>query len=255
MSDQVAAELERRIVVGDLRPGEHLPTESELGALLKVSRSVVRDAMRTLEARGLIEVRQGFGMIVSPPSDRPFGQALVTLLMRSDLRMHDVVEAREALERQLAALAAQRGDAEDWQRLEEILERFEDAVDREAWDEATDAHVAFHAAMIGAIHLPALEIILEPLQAIVLVSSIPAGPMDAELWEVWAHREVLDALKTGDAEAASSAMSRHFRAMERDVYAKMRAERVRESAAVQKLLFDMVPTDGRGGVDAADPKR
>ena len=61
LSDQVTAELERRILAGELEPGGLLPAEPELGAELEVSRSVIRDAIRTLAARGLVEVRQGSG--------------------------------------------------------------------------------------------------------------------------------------------------------------------------------------------------
>ena len=67
LSDQVTAELERRILAGELEPGGLLPAEPELGAELEVSRSVIRDAIRTLAARGLVEVRQGSGTRVSPP--------------------------------------------------------------------------------------------------------------------------------------------------------------------------------------------
>ena len=72
----IVREFEDRIVYGELAPGERLPTESELCELLGVSRSVVRDAVRTLVARGLVEVRQGRGMIVAAPDDHAYSVAL-----------------------------------------------------------------------------------------------------------------------------------------------------------------------------------
>src|ERR1700722_10498688 len=93
LSDSVALDIEQRILEGDLEPGQRLPTELELGEALAVSRSVVRDAMRTLSARGLVQVRQGIGMVVSSPSDAALSDALVVLLMRSELTMGDVIEA------------------------------------------------------------------------------------------------------------------------------------------------------------------
>ena len=98
LGESVAAGLELRILRGEFAQGERLPTEDRLAETLGVSRSVVRDAIRTVAARGLITVRQGQGITVSLPSDAAFGQALLALLMRSDLTMADVIDARAALE-------------------------------------------------------------------------------------------------------------------------------------------------------------
>src|SRR5215218_10294334 len=103
-SASIAHDIEELILRGDLPRGQRLPTESELGDVLGVSRSVVRDAVRMLAARGLLEVRQGHGTVVAPPSDEAFSSALVGLLMRSGVTMGDVIEARTALESQLAPL-------------------------------------------------------------------------------------------------------------------------------------------------------
>ena len=106
LSDRVATLLESRILDGEYQPGEKLPTEPELERLLDVSRSVVRDALRTLSARGLVEIRQGRGVTVTKPGDYAYGDAMALLLRRSDLTMGDVLEARQALETSLAPLIA-----------------------------------------------------------------------------------------------------------------------------------------------------
>src|SRR4051812_3547215 len=85
LSDRVAIELGTRIVKGEIAPDTRLPTEAELCQLFGVSRSVIRDAMRTLSARDLIEVRHGHGMVTSQPSDDSFSAALIILLMRAPL--------------------------------------------------------------------------------------------------------------------------------------------------------------------------
>ena len=90
LSDRVAVELGAQIVRAELPEGARLPTEAELGDVYRVSRSVIRDAIRTLSARGLVEVRQGHGMVVAQPSDAPFAEALIILLMRSSLTLGDV---------------------------------------------------------------------------------------------------------------------------------------------------------------------
>src|SRR5918996_6271200 len=111
--EQVVRALERRILSGELRAGERLPTEGELGVELGVSRTVIRDAVRTLTTRRLVRVRHGFGMEVAPPSDLPLSQALADLLMRADVTVGQVLDARAALDRQLAPLAARNSTDAD----------------------------------------------------------------------------------------------------------------------------------------------
>jgi len=211
-SDRVAAELERQIFSGELPTGTRLPTESELCDMLGVSRSVVRDAIRSLVARGLVTVKQGQGMTVAEPTDASFSQALITLLVRSELTMGDVVTARGMIETRLVPLAAVNGDERDWERLEDIYEQFAAAVEGADWDGARDHHVAFHVALLEAIHQPALELLLKPMTEIILISGAPPRRTAKVDWEVETHRPILDALKARDAEAAEAAMAAHFEA-------------------------------------------
>src|ERR1700679_2767227 len=127
-SDRVAAELERRILSGELAPGDRLPTEGELGAMLSVSRSVIRDAIRTLIARGLITVRQGQGTTVAAPSDAAFAHALVALLARSELTMGDVIDARGTIESSLVPLAVETATEADLDALAAAHAAFAEAV-------------------------------------------------------------------------------------------------------------------------------
>src|ERR671931_343485 len=121
---------EELILRGDLSHGERLPTEAELGHVLGVSRSVVRDAVRMLVARGLLEVRQGHGTVVAPPSDEAFEGAMLGLLMRSGASMGDVIAARTALETQLAPLIAANATGDDLERMDARLAEMAAAVDR-----------------------------------------------------------------------------------------------------------------------------
>jgi len=211
-SDRVAAELERRILSGELATGTRLPTETELCEILGVSRSVVRDAIRSLVARGLVTVRQGHGMTVTEPSDASYSQALITLLVRSDLTMGDVVTARGTIETRLVPLAALNATEEDWERLEGSYEAFAAAVDDGAWDVARDRHVDFHVGLLRAIHQPALELLLKPLTEIILISGAPPRQTAKVDWEVETHRPILDAVRARDPARAEEAMAAHFAA-------------------------------------------
>jgi DNA-binding FadR family transcriptional regulator len=215
-SERVVASLERQILSGRLPAGTRLPTEDELAEILGVSRSVVRDAMRTLVARGLVTVRQGRGTSIAAPSDTAYSGALLALLARSDVTMGDVVQARATIETQLAGLAALACTDAELALLADCLDRFARAVAADDTAVASDEHLRFHKTILEAVHQPALNLILRPMTEIILVSSTaslrPRTPAD---WEVEAHWPVLQALQAHDPDAAISAMSAHFAAATR----------------------------------------
>lgn len=243
LSDRVAADLEQRILMGDPGPGHRLPTEAELCELFGVSRSVVRDALRTLVARGLVRVGPGQGIVVTDPSDEAFGKALLLLLARSGVTMREVTEARAAIEINLVPLAVARGTDEDWERMEEHLNAFARSVDERIWSRAHSEHLSFHLALLRAVHLPALEILLTPMHEIIQLSSVP--PADSpELWDVPAHPPILRALRKRDAAGARLALEEHFtRFLGDERYDTFEASPFRDAAlaAAQRLVAD----DGR----------
>jgi DNA-binding FadR family transcriptional regulator len=229
MSEAVAADLQELILRGELRDGQRLPTEPELGEALGVSRSVLRDAVRMLLARGLLDVRQGQGTIVSAPDSAAYGDAMVALLMRSDLTIGDVAGARAALETHLAPLAVQNGQPADWERMEGHLERFAAAVEEGRWPEAHREHLGFHLGIFSALHTPALEALLSPIETCIVLTSFPPR-RESELWEYDNHPPILEALRSGDADAAQAALRRHFMDMEADAYADVRATPFQQGA-------------------------
>lgn len=208
-SASIAVDIEEMILRGDLAHGQRLPTENELGEVLGVSRSVVRDAVRMLAARGLLEVRQGQGTMVSAPSDDAFSSALLSLLMRSDQTMGDVIDARTALEVQLAPLIAENAAPEDWDRMDRELDRVAAAVDAGDVEGIDIAHLHFHRAMYDALHLPALEAVLRPMQRCILLTSPVLTPEDRHAW-VQSHRDIVAALRRRDPDEAQAAVHAHF---------------------------------------------
>jgi GntR family transcriptional regulator, transcriptional repressor for pyruvate dehydrogenase complex len=248
LSDRVTAELERRILLGEPEAGQRLPTEAQLCELFGVSRSVVRDALRTLVARGLVRVGPGQGIVVTDPSDEAFGEALLLLLARSNLTMREVTEARAAIEVNLGPLAATRGTADDWEQLDARLAGFADAVECEDWRRAHQEHLAFHLALLRAIHLPALEILLKPMHEIVVLSSVPPAN-NPELWDVPAHPPILRALREGDEDGARLALRDHFDRFLRDPrYEAFEESQFRDAAVgvLERLADDADGAGARG---------
>ncbi|WP_051222505.1 FadR/GntR family transcriptional regulator [Agrococcus lahaulensis] len=214
-SDRVRAVLEAQILSGELPPGTLLPTEPELSAALGVSRTVLRDAVRALVARGLLTVRQGRGTMVTEPSDGALADAMVALLSRSPVTVADVMDARIAIETMLVRLAATAGTEEDWDALARHERALLDAI--EAGDElaAHRAHAAFHAGILHATHQPALALMLNPMNKIALLTGTASVRRGTTAdWNLEAHRAILEALRLGDPDAAEAAMRAHFEGLE-----------------------------------------
>jgi GntR family transcriptional regulator, transcriptional repressor for pyruvate dehydrogenase complex len=214
LRDQVADALETRILDGSFEAGSRLPTEHELTESFGVSRTVVRDALRLLEARGLVDTRRGTGTLVKSTSVDAYSSAAATMLLRSDLTVGDVFAARAALEGQLALVAAKNYTPALLERVESALHRFDSAVHDGADVRAiVSGHVEFHTELLRATNLPALEILLRPIQEMLLATSVVArgaDPRDPRGWRVDVHRALLEAVASRDPSAVVAASDKHW---------------------------------------------
>lgn len=246
LSDQVVAKLREAIVRGDYEPGGRLPTASALSATLGVSVSVVRDALRTLSSMGLVEVRHGHGIFAARPRDDILSSALALRMQRSELTVSDVLRARITIEGAFAAEAARSGDAESWSLMRAALNAFEEHVNAGARRDAHLAHLRFHLSILSALRVPALELVLQPLQEVIIVSSQPTQPDRDDQWNVAEHRHLLAAIESGNPEAARDAVHAHFGF----------ARRARYLAFGQTLFRDARTTAGEyiGGDPAHPPE-
>jgi GntR family transcriptional regulator, transcriptional repressor for pyruvate dehydrogenase complex len=248
LSDAVVSQLQEVILSGAVAPGDRLPTEIELCESLGVSRSVVRDALRTLSSMGLVEIRHGHGTVVAQLSDAAVTTTVVLLLARSGVTLGDVVEARATIETALAPKAAQRGTAADWERMRRLLVEFRASVDARDFRRAERLHRDFHLGLIHAVQMPALEIMLRPLQYLITVSSVPPDLGDVLLWEIDLHESILIALESGDPDAAREAMDEHFRYIRRPEYAEFRStpfHAARTLEAYQELIGSETELEAR----------
>ena len=131
-----------------LKPGDRLPAERELAEQLQVSRSSLREAMRTLELQELVVSKPGAGTFVRAEAPEPVNDALVAYLSEGKDALLDVFEMRHILEPQIAALAAERATPEDLQRMEEMLAAQADQISR--GETGAEGDTAFHFAMAEA---------------------------------------------------------------------------------------------------------
>ena len=210
LSQQTAQRLYSIIVAeGRLRPGDKLPNEVELSVQLGVSRATLREAIRTLAARGVLEVRRGKGTFVSSRVEEieDFGFGALEGV-RGQLR--DLFELRSIFEPRAAALACAR--ASD-QELSDILARGQ-AVEGciRAGRDRTQADWDFHAAIVRATHNEFMTRLL-PLIGQAVGTAVSAGGHGARLAEdtLRDHALLLEFLSKRDGAGAEHAMAIHMR--------------------------------------------
>lgn len=148
----VVDQIEEQILSGALRVGQRLPGERDLAAQLQVSRPAVREAIRTLEAQGVVRSAVGSGpeagTVVSAVPSEALNRLLRLHVALANFPMTDVVEARVMLERFSATLAAAHADAEDAALLGELLDAMDAGdIDRERFN---DLDTEFHIAIAEA---------------------------------------------------------------------------------------------------------
>jgi DNA-binding FadR family transcriptional regulator len=207
----VERELERRIRKGPLKPGDRLPTEQGLIDDLGVSRTVVREAVARLQARGMVEVRHGAGVFVAKP-DKSTSVNRVVADLSQVATVLDVLEIRLAVEVEAAALAAARRTPSQEMRIREAFQAIGAAIKR--GEQATEADFAFHRAIAEATNN---RIFVEFLQGLGQ-RSIPRAqvraarrPDAAYLQKVQQeHAAVLEAIAAGAPDKARDAMRRHL---------------------------------------------
>jgi GntR family transcriptional repressor for pyruvate dehydrogenase complex len=207
--EQVATRLREHVTAQGLRAGDRLPPERELADRLQVSRTSVRQAIVALEVQGLIEVRHGGGNYLL--HDRLEPEPLEHLLARRR-RLPEILEARDAAETKLAALAAQRRTEDDIAAIDAALSAMRSAIGR--GELGVDEDESFHGAIIAAARSPLLADFMVHLTREVAESRRESlrqpGRPSASLRQ---HEKVADAIRAGDSARAAEAMHEHVQSV------------------------------------------
>ncbi len=202
--------LERDILSGKLAPGHRLPSERELSIEHGVSRSVVREALGHLESLGLLSRVHGSGTRVERPDGRQATAGYQRFLQLAELRPQDLGEVRLPLETAIAALAAERRADEHLARLEKTQAALGNP--RGSLESHAKADLEFHATVAAATGNPLFQLILEPIQQLLIESRRRTlGRYGAELAHEH-HARILAAVRDRDSKAAADAMRFHIEA-------------------------------------------
>ena len=210
--EEVARQIER-LILKKLKPGDKLPSERELAEMLQVSRSSIRDAIRGLELRGVVEPRQGAGTIVREASADSVVNPFANALKRRREMVSELLDFRKMLEPPLAARAATHASADEIAEMEEILQRQEAKLSRgeNTIDEDAEFHYSVALASGNSVVLKVLDIVMDLLRDSRERSLQVEGRPRKSLI---GHQRILAAIKRQDAESAKAAMRRHIEDVE-----------------------------------------
>lgn len=212
ISELIVDQIRELILDGTLPPGERLPSERELVERFRVSRVTVRDALRMLEAQGLLEIRVGAsgGAFVTAPSAAVVGEGIATMLLMSAIGPEDIAEARLLMELGIVTLAVNRATPDDIAVLREICERSEAALTDDRYDVSMSAE--FHAALAAAAHNGAVELMTESFRGPLSMASARAReePDEAHSHSVSEHIDLVNAVEARDLQRAQTVMTDHL---------------------------------------------
>jgi GntR family transcriptional repressor for pyruvate dehydrogenase complex len=210
--DRTLAALER-LTLDELRPGDALPSEATLARQLDVSRLTVREAVRTLAARGHLEVSKGRRTVVRELDGVAVGDFFRATVRRDGAALLELLEVRMALETHIAALAAERASGADLATMEAAtVEMRALADDAERFNLAD---IAFHEALAAASGNTMLARLVQQLADVMLVSrrvSYGARRMQGRSIEMVfdAHEAIVACVRARDPEGARAAMRSHL---------------------------------------------
>ncbi|SMF90025.1 DNA-binding transcriptional regulator, FadR family [Azospirillum oryzae] len=209
-SAELAEILQDKIVHGGLAVGESLPSERDLMVQYSVSRATVREALRILGAKGLIEVRRGRrgGSYISAPSSEAISRSLDLFIQGHEVRFSDLLAVREAIEPVAAAQAALYRTKDDIKEISRLLHESNRAINDLQLFSALN--LEWHLAIVRASHNPLFLSFMTSIGSM-LYSATERDEFDLVTRTVVArsHRRIYEAIAAGDAEAARRRMMRH----------------------------------------------
>ncbi|MEU6606928.1 FadR/GntR family transcriptional regulator [Streptomyces shenzhenensis] len=205
--------IKKLIVDRRLPSGAPLPTEPELMEFLGASRNSVREALKALQAMGIVEIRHGFGTYVGPMSLAPMVEGLAFRTLAGHHRGEDsllqLLELREAMEAGLVSRLAGRLPEADLTELAALVDRMEERAAQGAGLTETDR--AFHAMLYRGLDNVLLSEVLEAFwDAFHRVQRDLVEVAEEPRVTCHRHREILDAVRSGDSIRAEKAIRDHF---------------------------------------------
>lgn len=208
--EQIVQQIEDSIRNGELREGAQLPAERDLAKQFGVSRTAVREAMKALQEKGLVDALPGRGTFVTSATSNPMRRSLDGIIKSGDRdSLNYLAEVREILEPEIAALAALRATGQDITAMREAIF----VMDNAGWEAERyiEADLDFHLALAEAAGNPIVLSLLDSIVGVLReqrlkIFHVTGGPERGQRH----HRLILEAIKRHDPQAARAEMQAHL---------------------------------------------
>lgn len=208
LSDKVAELMRGTIISRQMVPGTPLPSERELGEQFGVSRTVIREAVRALAAKGVVEVRTGSGLRVASVDEATALESLTWYIRGGQIEYAQVHEVRSTIEVEMAGLAAERRTDEQLQALQEAHERFQSVL--ADVEKATIADVQFHNLVAKATQNDLFSVLLASIGEALIEVRNETLAIGSGKKALQAHAKILACIRRGDPDGARTAMRDHL---------------------------------------------
>jgi len=214
--EQIVGQIEQRVISGELKAGDQLPSENELAKQFAVSRTAVREAIKALQEKRLVEVRPGRGTFITNGMPDARRHSLGLLMKFGSVNgFSNLVEVREILEPEIAALAATRITEEYVTAMREAVEIMDTALDNV--DVFVEADLDFHLALAEATQNPIIPILMDSIIDLLREHRKRIGLTSGGLRRGQSHhKKILDAIIQRDPQAARQSMQNHLQQVSED---------------------------------------
>jgi len=222
--EDIVQQIRTLIEEGKLKRNDHLPSERDLSETFRVSRTTVREAIRTLESMKLLQSRQGNGTYVVASSEESLIHPLAVALFNEKDDIRDIFYIRKIIEPHVAELAAENATPQEIEEMERILQQQEESIGHGENIIETDS--AFHNLMVKATTNRVMERLIAALIDL-LKQSREKYLTEDENYEratrsLEGHQRILSAVKKGDGDAARKSMLSHLEDIEEIIFHKSR---------------------------------
>ncbi|HNV34079.1 MAG TPA: FadR/GntR family transcriptional regulator [Bacillota bacterium] len=214
VSDSIVEHITSMIRRGELKPGDKLPAERELSISLGVSRTALREAVRTLSLMDLLTVRQGGGTFVAELMPGSFMKPLTPMLAMGRVDTMELIEARRIIEPKAAHLCAQRATEEDIGKMNAIIDKMEQSLGnlRLFNDYDLEFHLAIAEGSKNSVIVATLDTIRDALyEQVQEIQSLPGAAQRALDF----HGLITAAIRLRDAALAEKHMLKHIKDVEK----------------------------------------
>jgi GntR family transcriptional regulator, transcriptional repressor for pyruvate dehydrogenase complex len=214
--EQIVAQVEESIHKGDLKPGDQLPPERELAEQFGVSRTAVREAVKALREKGLVEAYPGRGTFITDGTSYTIRQSLDRMMRTGNEGFAFLAEVRQILEPEIAALATSRADEEDLEAMRQQVAVM-DAAAKDDPDTFIEADLDFHLALAEAAANPIILSLIDSIVGLLReqrmgIFQVEGGPERGQ----YHHKKILEAVEHRDAAGAREAMRAHLNQVKDD---------------------------------------